>query len=173
MKPYFLLFSLILSLTLQVPAFAKSLPNTPPPGRYCNPRYDFCLEYPEKVFTEKHSSSNDDGLVLMSADGDVRMRVSGYYNVMGWSAAEEMEDLKTVLRERYGNKLELIAQHNTPEGIEVTFKADYITIYCFITTHHENFVVLEIETNLQKKFNPSHALPLLLNDIKLSHSHNE
>ncbi len=164
-------------LTLFVAYFSPFiLPAAPllsPPDRYCNPRYDFCLEYPQAIFTERHSSANDDGLVLMSADRDVRMRVSGYYNVMGWSAAEEMEDFKTALKDRYGSKLELIAQHKTAEGVEATFKAGHITIYCLIVVRGESFVCLEIETNLQKQFNPSHALPLLLQDIKLLHSHDE
>lgn len=167
MKPYSLLFSITLLAHL-------SLFATEPPAlanRYCNPRYDFCLEYPETVFTEKHSSSNDDGLLLMSSDRDVRMRVSGYYNIMGWSAQDEMEEYKAALTERYGTKLQLLSQHDTPEGVEATFKVEHISIYCLITTRHENFAVLELETNLQKAFNPSHALPLLLQDIKLSHSH--
>lgn len=169
MKPY--LLTLLLAYT--TPLLLNANPLLNPPNRYCNPRYDFCLEYPQAVFAERHSSANDDGLVLMSADRDVRMRVSGYYNVMGWSAAEEMEDFKAALKDRYGSKLELISQHQTAEGIEATFKVEYITIYCLLTVRGDSFVSLEIETNLKKKFDPSHALPLLLQDIKLLHSHDE
>jgi len=168
MKPYFLLSALLTLLSFQAPALANNASNTPP-GRYCNPRYNFCLMYPEAVFTEKHSSSNDDGIVLMSTDRDVILRVAGYYNIMGWSPEEEMADFQSALQEQFKEKLELITQHSTEEGLEATFKAGHISIYCLIVAHGDSFVCLEMRTNLKKKFDPSHAIPMLLEDVKLEH----
>ena len=57
-------------------------------GKYCNARFDFCVQYPSLLLTEKKVSDNDDGIRLTSTDGKVCAEVSGAYNVGNWSLTD-------------------------------------------------------------------------------------
>lgn len=99
----------ILHIVLLFAASLVATDHEPPPAgeRYCNTRFSFCIEYPGTTLTQKHISENNDGMAVMSADGDIQLRVYGYFNVMGWSVTEEYKDFLEVTRSNNGEVKEL------------------------------------------------------------------
>jgi len=58
-------------------------------GQYCNPRYQFCMDYPTGVFEDRIEADNGDGITLVSTDDGAELRIYGVMN------GDEL-DLKTV-----------------------------------------------------------------------------
>lgn len=57
-------------------------------NQYCNTRFNFCIEYPEQIFTEGFEADNSDGVRLNSAADNISLEISGSYNVLNWSQQE-------------------------------------------------------------------------------------
>lgn len=74
------------------PLYAQAQDNV-----YCNNRYNFCLQYPLDILTEKLFSTNDDGVELHSADEKMIVTVSGSHNVLNSAIQEEFDIFKTYL----------------------------------------------------------------------------
>lgn len=162
----FVLGSIMLSAAL-VQAERSPLPAL---ERICNSRFGFCIEYPGALLTQKHISENNDGVALLSADGDIQLRVYGYFNVMGWSVNEEYQDFMEVTRSNNGAVKEL----------EVNFKDDQFDALLQVgeRLHYErtvlkgnHFISMTLEVNRRgaHSFEDSRVqLKQLLDEIILS-----
>lgn len=49
---------------------------------YCNPRYDFCVNYPSTILENEIISDNNDGIILQSEDKNFVVTVSGSQNIL-------------------------------------------------------------------------------------------
>ena len=43
-------------------------------GQYCNPRYQFCVDYPVGIFEDRIEAENGHGITLVSSDDGAEMR---------------------------------------------------------------------------------------------------
>ena len=86
------------TLTAFLPAVANLLPEGDTSKEYCNSRYDFCVEYPDYIFTKADVSANGDGIILTSQDENTQLRASGYFNVMELPVKSEYEDFVEVVK---------------------------------------------------------------------------
>ena len=65
--------------------------------RYCNARYDYCIDYPKDILIPQGESENGDGQVFQSDDGKRKLTVWGELNVLDETLEIKMEDnLETV-----------------------------------------------------------------------------
>ena len=56
---------------------------------YCNARFNFCVEYPSSIFTEKYESANGDGIELINEAGDAYIVASGANNTLNTTVEAE------------------------------------------------------------------------------------
>lgn len=103
-------------------------------AEYCNNRFDFCIEYPSDIFTEKMLSANGDGVEFTNADGTVYLLASGSNNVLKTSVEAEYKNfmnyiihtegqVKEIESNRVGNMLEVSIQN----GKKFFFYRTYIS----------------------------------------------
>ena len=139
--------------------------------KYCNSRYGFCVEYPDVLLTQRHVSENNDGVALLSTDGNFQLRVYGYFNVMGWTVNDEYVDFLEVV------------QSNNPDAevkeLEKKFKEDEFEVLLLVgkKLHYERTVLrgntfismtLEVNRKGNLSFEDSQVqAKQLLNEIKL------
>ena len=65
--------------------------------RYCNVRFNFCIDFPKNIFTQKELSNNGDGAVFSSPNKELVMNISGEFNVLNRTIQEQMESLFNIL----------------------------------------------------------------------------
>ena len=109
--------------------------------RYCNERFNYCLEYPSDYFLAPIGASNGDGILLTTKDNKVRVRVAGSYNVMDWS-------IKDVY---YFNFEHLIKETKEIEHLESTFDETYGEVSLKIgeeITHYQIYLLNDAYTIL-------------------------
>jgi hypothetical protein len=122
----------------------------PPPvagEKYCNTRFSFCVEYPGIVLTQKHISENNDGVAVMSADGDVQLRVYGYFNVMGWSVTEEYKDFLEVTRSNNGGEVKELESGFKEHQFDVLLQVGKKLHYERTALKGNHFVSMTLEVN--------------------------
>lgn len=136
--------------------------------KYCNSRYHFCVEYPAELFTQKDLSENNDGIVLTSAEGDVQVRAYGYYNVMDWPIQDEYEDFLTVVKSSSDEPVEDVTTTFSGDSFECTMKVGKTIHYERTMLIGENFINLTIVTNRRGLNDPSHALEVLKDLVRIS-----
>lgn len=135
---------LLFAATLLLPA------HEPPPAageKYCNTRFSFCVEYPATALTQKHISENNDGVALMSADGDVQLRVYGYFNVMGWSVTEEYKDFLEVTRSNNGGEVKELESGFRDNQFDVLLQVGKKLHYERTILKGNHFVSMTLEVN--------------------------
>ena len=150
----FLTLFLGLGITLQA--------NTPPTalGKYCNVRFGFCVEYPDELFTKKDVSENNDGVVLTSADSDVQVRISGYFNVMGSSIQEEYATFLKMKKETYGSVKDVSVQFSGNE-FEASMRIGKQKHFARMILVNGNFILLNIETNRRGADDATHTIDVI------------
>ena len=137
------------------------------PERYCNTRYNFCLTYPGDIFVESEQSPNDDGILLKSADRDVEMRVTGYYNVMGWSLEDEYDSLLETIMDEGKTTIRELKAKSAGNEMTAMLEMGILDSYVQIIQKGEHFVSLLIVTNRQNANNPKHSIDSLLSKITI------
>ena len=50
---------------------------------YCNPRFNFCVQYPDSLLPIHVVSENNDGIILKSKDQSIVVSVSGFRSING------------------------------------------------------------------------------------------
>lgn len=119
--------------------------NTAPDGRYCNARFDFCVNFPEALFTKQISSDNDDGIRLTSADGKVRVDVSGAYNVGNWSVVDMYEFALNDIDADHPEKVKHFGHEIGKTYYEATFEYGNELYFSRTVLHHNNtYITLTI-----------------------------
>ncbi len=91
-------------------------------GRYCNARFDFCLNYPNQLFTQKDKSDNDDGVRLTSADGKFCLEASGSYNVANWSLTDIYDFTFQDITADHPDEVKYISYNIGKTSYEATFQ---------------------------------------------------
>jgi len=143
-----------ITLTAFLPAVVDWLPQGNTSKEYCNSRYNFCVEFPDYIFTKEEVAPNGDGIILTSEDDNIQARVSGYNNVMDWPVRAEYRDF-----------LDLIEYEN--EGVEIKeIQTDFATDHfeCLLevgpqlyyeNTHliGEDFINLSMQLNRNGNWN--------------------
>lgn len=110
---------------------------------YCNPRFDFCIEYPAHIFTEKHESVNGDGIELINEAGDAYIVASGANNTLNTSVEAEYKNfvnyiiqaeglIKEIDSKRDQNQLEVTVQVGNKYFFFQTFISDKFIIASMI-----------------------------------------
>ncbi len=79
---------------------------------YCNTRFDFCVSFPDNIFTEKELSTNGDGAIFSTPNNEIVMNISGEYDVLNRNIRDHMELLLSAI-ERPTDKLD---DHTTVLG---------------------------------------------------------
>lgn len=91
------LFPVVFAMTFLASALSPKLTNLffPKSGteRYCNERFEFCVEYPNSIFTETLYSDNGDGVILTTEKDQLQMTISGMYNPEDRSTEEVMDEI--------------------------------------------------------------------------------
>ncbi|EFL89153.1 hypothetical protein [Ahrensia sp. R2A130] len=122
------LFSLVwfglLALSLSVPAGAQD-----GWGQYCNPRYQFCIDYPTGVFEDRIEADNGDGITLVSTDDDAELRIYGVMNGDELSLeavqeilAEERDDREVTYKAAKENWVVLSGYQGKGEGRSIFYQ---------------------------------------------------
>lgn len=62
-------------------------------SEYCNARYDFCVNYPSSILSNKFISDNNDGVILSNTTNNITVTVSGSPVVSGKSVADMYDDI--------------------------------------------------------------------------------
>ena len=116
---------------------------------YCNPRFDFCVEYPSNVLSNVILSDNADGVILTTEPADVNVVVSG-----GWSVSVRNSwDLYNDFIER---KLEDYSEIRIRYSIvrnsyyEVVYFLDEMYYYQKLINKGNKHVVMQIEVPSDK-----------------------
>lgn len=141
--------------------------------KYCNSRYDFCLEYPDAVLNQKHVAENNDGIAVLSADENFQLRVYGYFNVMGWSVSEEYQDFLEVMRSNNdGEVIKELEKSFTENQFEVLFLVGGRKLHYEKTVLKGNhFISFTLEANRRGNLSFEDAqvqLKRLLDETKLT-----
>lgn len=135
-------------------------------AKYCNNRFDFCIEYPADIFTEKMLSANGDGVELTNADGNAYLLASGANNVIKTSVEAEYKNfmnyivhtegqVKEIDSQRVGNMLEISVQ----TGNRYIFYRSYI--------FEEVLVAMMIKTDMPEQNASLAAFNYLKDAVKL------
>lgn len=118
-------------------------------GRYCNARFDFCLNYPDQLFTQKAKSDNDDGVRLTSADGKLCVEVSGSYNVANWSLTDIYDFTFQDITADHPDEVKYISYNIGKTSYEATFQyANELHYYHTVLLQNNSFVTLLISVPL-------------------------
>jgi hypothetical protein len=136
-------------------------------GKYCNGRYNYCLEYPEALFPKKDISENNDGLVLTSADGDIQVRVFGYFNVMDWPIQDEYEDFLEVVKSSLKVPIDDVSTVFSGDEFESVITAGDKIHYERTILKDNNFISLTIATNRRGMDDITHSLDSLKQQVSL------
>lgn len=118
-------------------------------GEYCNPRFNFCIEYPSDIFTEKMLSTNGDGIELTNDNGDVYLFASGSNNILTTSVEAEYKNflnymvategqVKELETNRVGNMLEVSIQNGKKYFFYRTYISDNYLVAVLIKTDLED-----------------------------------
>lgn len=95
------LFPVVFAMTFLASALSPKLTNLffPKSGteRYCNERFEFCVEYPNGIFTETLYSDNGDGVILTTKNDQLQMTISGMHNPEDRSTEEVMDEILSEL----------------------------------------------------------------------------
>jgi hypothetical protein len=73
-------------------------------GRYCNSRYNYCLDYPAPTIQKVEESDNQDGALLSNPDMGIYLQVSGSNNITNWTAEEVLKMEKEEVEELHGKQ---------------------------------------------------------------------
>jgi len=130
-------------------AIAGASPSPAVQEKYCNSRYGFCIEYPGILLNQKHVSENNDGVAVLSSDGNFQLRVYGYFNVMGWTVSEEYQDFLEVMRSNNnGETIKELEKNFTEDQFEVLLLIGGRKLHYEKTVLKGNyFVSLTVEAN--------------------------
>jgi hypothetical protein len=83
-------FIFLLICLLVEPSYAQKY------GKYCNARFDYCVEYPVGFLSPQGEADNADGQAFLSKDAVVSMKVWGSNNVLNESLEQRYnEDLQS------------------------------------------------------------------------------
>ena len=106
---------------------------------YCNARFSFCIEYPAHIFTEKHESTNGDGIELINDAGDAYIVASGTNNTLNTSVEAEYKNFLNFIIESEG-VIKEIDSHRDENHLKVTVEVGnkYFFYQAFIA---DNFIV--------------------------------
>ncbi|MBR9920933.1 MAG: hypothetical protein GYB31_08835 [Bacteroidetes bacterium] len=137
------------------------------PQRYCNSRYNFCVSYPADIFVTSEESPNDDGIQLTSKTEDVEMRVTGYYNVMGWGLKDEYNEIVDAIKSDSREQIKSDNPVYSSNRMTSTIQMGMVTTFVEIIKQDDHFVSLIIVTNRNNLNKPSHKIESLLSKISL------
>jgi hypothetical protein len=142
------LFAIVFSLLWMGSFYGTLHSQTNNLEEYCNNRYGFCIEYPGSTFTSKHMSANNDGVALISADGNYQLRVSGYFNVMDWPVEDEYTDFLDVVKSNsHGLPVEEVWSDFSENRFEVILKIGPKLHYEMTVLQGNHFISLSLEVN--------------------------
>lgn len=120
-------------------------------AEYCNARYDFCVEYPENLFTSEIVTTNLDGVYLESLDQQVTLTAYGEYNVLNLNLEEQHRLLLEFLVKAHGtidDHLTIFSENGFTSAIEIG--EQQIQVKCQKFEDHYVSVVIR----LKEKDNP-------------------
>ncbi|MCB0706283.1 MAG: hypothetical protein KDC34_13285 [Saprospiraceae bacterium] len=137
------------------------------PQRYCNSRYNFCVTFPTEIFVNKEVSPNNDGIILTSAERDIEMRVTGYYNAMGWTLEDEYNEILETIQAESRDYVKSANPVYAGSEMTSTIQLDVLTMYVHLVEQGNHFVSLIIVTNRQGEEKTSHTISSLLDKINL------
>ena len=129
---------------------------------YCNERYDFCLQYPDMVFSQKNESTNDDGIILRSSDNDIRLRVYGYHNVLVNDASAELDSYIEMV-ELENDKIEsiLIGEQRKADLSDCYLRQGRRVFYLRTVNKGDDMIGMMLEVNRSKKMDYESARELM------------
>lgn len=138
---------------------------------YCNERYDFCLKYPDTIFSQKDESTNDDGVILRSSSNDIRLRVYGYHNVLVNDASAELDSYIEMV-ELENEKIEsvLISEKREVDLADCYLRQGRRAFYLRTINKGEDMIGLMLEVNRSKELDYEKAKELLdqlVSDLEL------
>lgn len=106
---------------------------------YCNPRFDFCIEYPANIFTEKYESTNGDGIELINEAGDAYIVASGSNNTLNTSVEAEYKNFLNFIIESEGAIKEIDSKRGENQlEVNVQVGNKYFFFQTFIS---EKFII--------------------------------
>ena len=118
---------------------------------YCNDRFDFCLKYPSDVFLQKNISTNEDGLVLRSADDDLRLRVYGYHNVLNNDASTELDNYIDMVRMGHeGKAIFRLEEERSDKNAFAVIRVGRLFYFVRTVYKGEDMIGLTLEINRKK-----------------------
>ncbi|MEN0041116.1 MAG: hypothetical protein AAF764_07230 [Pseudomonadota bacterium] len=98
-------------------------------GQYCNPRYQFCIDYPTGVFEQRIEADNGDGITLVSTEDGAELRIYGVMNgdelppeTLLQILAEERDDREITYRASKDNWVVLSGFQGTGEGRSIFYQ---------------------------------------------------
>ena len=128
-------------------------------GNYCNARYDFCVSFPEELFTKKVTSDNDDGIRLTSTDGKVCVEVSGAHNVGNWSITDLYDFTVQDITADHPDIVRYVDYKIGRNSYETTFQyANELHYYKSMLHHNNTYITMMIAVPL--------GMESLLNKLK-------
>jgi hypothetical protein len=122
-----LLFIFLLLCLLVEPSYAQKY------EKYCNARFEYCVEYPVGFLSPQGEADNADGQAFLSKDAVVSMKVWGSNNV-----------LNEGLKQRYNEDLQG-GKNGKPQRF-ITYKI--IKQNCYIVSGHEGKRIFYQKTSL-------------------------
>ena len=85
---FFIMALLPLFMTEEEPSSTSIEAN----AEYCNPRFNFCLQYPDSILPFRFVSENNDGVILKTKDERVVVTVSGFRTINNRDTWQLYED---------------------------------------------------------------------------------
>lgn len=92
-------------------------------GRYCNSRYDYCLDYPAIEFSELEESDNFDGAMVTQVEKGIYAQVSATNNILNWRMEEIRKIEEEEMEELYG-ELTFEGEKPTKDYLEMSFETE-------------------------------------------------
>ena len=110
---------------------------------YCNNRFGFCLNYPDKLSPSEEAPINSDGIILQAPDG-VQVSVSGSYNVMDWTPEKIFEFTKADFAGVIGADASILENESTGKGFEALLSSGTYYQYAQMVTKGDVYLILTV-----------------------------
>ena len=119
-------------------------------AKYCNARFQFCVEYPIDILSDKIISDNGDGIILRSKEEQVSATFLGSWNVEN-KTPKELYQLYVGKKVNRDSDSELVFKEISEKDFEVSFIDGAFQVYERLYVLDDKFLLFQIKAPEKQK----------------------
>ncbi len=112
-------------------------------GRYCNSRFNYCLDYPAPPIQTVEESDNQDGALLSNPDMGIYLQVSGSNNVTNWTVEQVLKMEQEEVEELHG-KQEFKVEKLDGNQSEIRYTLNGLPYYFLVNRRGDTLLFLRL-----------------------------